>query len=159
MAARAREYGIPTRNNRQPKPPRHEFTSAPQVLRPALSNSYALRRLRVFIQAVRYPTLIEACQVHGISPATLTTQLKRLEEDLGGPLLIRAGRGRQLKLTALGQEVVHAVENWAHTLADQPRETWHRATVATGPRRSAKPGLAPLTPREWTASPSSCGPR
>ncbi|WP_369124180.1 LysR family transcriptional regulator [Streptomyces sp. ActVer] len=64
----------------------------------------------------------------GCASATLTIQLKRLEEDLGGPLLIRAGRGRKLELTALGQEAVRAVESWAHTLADQPRQTWHRAT-------------------------------
>ncbi|MGI5346745.1 helix-turn-helix domain-containing protein [Streptomyces sp. CA-250714] len=54
------------------------------MLRPALGNSYALRQLRVFFQVVRYPTLTEACQTHGITPATLTTRLKRLEEDLGG---------------------------------------------------------------------------
>ncbi|MFE5593071.1 LysR family transcriptional regulator [Streptomyces sp. NPDC056549] len=129
VGSRARELGIPLRNIRQPRAPRQEFASAPEVLRPTLGNSYAIRRLRVFIQVVRYPTLIEACQTHGISPATLTTQLKRLEDDLGGTLLIRAGRGRQLELTALGQEVVQAVGCWAHTLADQPRETWDRATV------------------------------
>ncbi|MET9428902.1 LysR family transcriptional regulator [Streptomyces sp. NPDC003036] len=41
-------------------------------------------------------------------PSTLTQpqQLKRLEADLGGPLLIRAGRGRQLELTTLGRQVV-----------------------------------------------------
>ncbi|QID34293.1 LysR family transcriptional regulator [Streptomyces albus] len=138
VGARAREYGIPTQNNRQPKSPRQEFTSAPEVLRPALGNSYALRRLRVFIQGIRYPTLIEACQTHGIRPPTLTTQLKRLEEDLGGPLLIRAGRGRQLELTALGHEVVRAVENWAHTLADQSRETWDRATVRHSHQKKRK---------------------
>ncbi len=55
VAARAREYGIPTRNNRQPKAPRQEFASAPEVLRSALGNSYAIRRLRVFIQVVREP--------------------------------------------------------------------------------------------------------
>jgi hypothetical protein len=149
VAARSRECGIPIRNNRQPKAPRQEFASAPEVLRPALGNSYAIRRLRVFIQAARYPTLTEACQTHGINPATLTTQLRRLEEDLGGTLLIRAGRGRKLELTALGQEVVRAVEQWAHTLADQPRQTWDRATVrrphkkkrAPRPRPADAPGV------------------
>lgn len=135
-------------HNRQPRAPRQEFTSAPEVPRPTLGNSYAIRRLRVFIQVVRYPTLTEACQTHDINPATLTTQLKRLEDDLGGPLLIRAGRGRQLELTALGQEVVQAGGRWAHTLADQPRETWFRASV---PRRYKKKHNP-----EWTDSPSSC---
>ncbi|MEW1661100.1 LysR family transcriptional regulator [Streptomyces sp. NPDC093707] len=143
IASRVREHGIAIRNNRQPKAPRQEFASAPAVLRPALGNSYALRRLRVFIQVVRYPTLTEACQTHGITPATLTTQLKRLEEDLGGPLLIRAGRGRQLELTALGQDVVQAVQSWARTLADQPRETWDRATVRRPHKEKRKPRPRP----------------
>ncbi len=97
------------------------------MIQPTLGSSYAIRRLRLFIQAVRYPTLIEACQTHGIHPSTLTMQLKRLETDLGGPLLIRASRGRQLTLTRLGRDVVEAVEVWAHTLAEHPRETWARS--------------------------------
>ncbi|MGW0538180.1 LysR family transcriptional regulator [Streptomyces sp. NPDC003032] len=143
VAARVREHGIATRNNRQPKTPRQEFATAPEVLRPALGNSYALRRLRVFIQVVRYPTLTGACQTHGISPATLTMRLKRLEEDIGGPLLIRAGRGRQVELTPLGQEVVQAVEQWAHSLADRPRETWDRATVRRPYKERHKPRRRP----------------
>ncbi|MGQ5596493.1 helix-turn-helix domain-containing protein [Streptomyces sp. ESR1.13] len=127
VGARARVYGIETQNNRQPRCPQHDFTSAPEVIQPTLGSSYAIRRLRLFIQAVRYPTLIEACQTHGIHPSTLTMQLKRLETDLGGPLLIRASRGRQLTLTRLGRDVVEAVEVWAHTLAEHPRETWARS--------------------------------
>ncbi|WP_078992528.1 LysR family transcriptional regulator [Streptomyces sp. MMG1121] len=86
-----------------------------------------------------YPTLTEACQTHGLNPATLTMQLKRLEEDLGGPLLLRASRGRKLELTALGREVVQAVESWACTLADLPRETWDRATVRRPHKKKRKP--------------------
>lgn len=142
VAHRAREYGIPTNTNRQPRCPQYDFTSAPQVIRPTLGNSYALRRLRVFIQVVRHPTLTEACHTHGIHPSTLTAQLKRLETDLGGPLLIRAGRGRRLELTDLGREVVLAVEEWAQTLAGQPRETWDRSAVRRPPpgrkRRTAQ---------------------
>lgn len=139
VSARVRECGIPTRNNRQPNVPQQEFATAPPVLRPALGNSYPIRRLRVFIQVVRYSTLTEACQTHGIELPTLTQQLQRLEEDLGGPLLIRTGRGRQTELTALGQKVVQAVEQWAHTLADRPRETLDRATVRRPHKKKRKP--------------------
>ncbi|MEV5989067.1 LysR family transcriptional regulator [Streptomyces sp. NPDC052051] len=90
------------------------------MIRPTLGNSYALRCLRVFIQVVRYPTLGEACQTHGIHPSTLTQQLKRLEADLGGPLPIRAGRGCRLETTDLGKRVDQAVADWAHTSAEQP---------------------------------------
>ncbi|MER7513970.1 LysR family transcriptional regulator [Streptomyces lavendulae] len=153
VGIRARELGISLRNNRQRRAPRREFTSAPEVLRPTLDNSYGIRRLRVFIQVVRYPTLTEACQTHGINPAPLTAQLKRLEDDLGGPLLIRAGRGRHLELTALGQEVVQAVGCWAHSLADQPRETGTTRAYAAGTRSSASPGPAPPTHQAWSAFP------
>lgn len=123
VGACARKMGIPVRKNRPPQAPQQSFALAPEILRPTLVNSYAIRRLRVFIQVIRYPTLTEACQTHGIPPPTLTSQLKRLEKDIGGPLLIRASRSRQLELTVLGNEVVKAVQNWAHTLADQPRDT------------------------------------
>ncbi|MEU6353130.1 LysR family transcriptional regulator [Streptomyces sp. NPDC047072] len=136
VAARARGHGIPVQNNRQPQQARYDFASAPAVIRPSLNNTYAIRRLRIFLQVVRYPTLGEACRTHGLSQGTVTQQLQRLESDLGGPLLIRAGRGRQLELTRLGREVVRAIEGWAHTLVDQPRETWQRSA----PRRSPTVG-------------------
>ncbi|MEV4998561.1 LysR family transcriptional regulator [Streptomyces niveus] len=133
VAARARDHGIPVCNNRQPRGARYDFASAPAVIQPSLNNTYAIRRLRIFLQVVRYPTLGEACRTHGISPGTLTQQLQRLETDLGGPLLIRAGRGRPLELTHLGKEVVRAVEDWTHTLVDQPRETWHQSAPRPSP--------------------------
>jgi len=129
VAGRARECGVATQSNRQPRCPQYVFASAPEVIRPVLGNSYAIRRLRAFVQVVQYPTLTQACQAHGLSAATLSMQLQRLETDLGGPLLIRAGRGRQLELTDLGRAVVQAVAAWAHTLEGQPRETWDRAAV------------------------------
>ncbi|MCC8340470.1 hypothetical protein LMJ38_31675 [Streptomyces sp. R1] len=55
VGARARAYGIATQNNRQPRCPQHDFTSAPEVIQPTLGSCYAIRRLRLFIQAVRYP--------------------------------------------------------------------------------------------------------
>ncbi|WP_328842653.1 LysR family transcriptional regulator [Streptomyces sp. NBC_00258] len=147
VGARVREYGIGTQNNRQPWYPQHDFTSAPEAIQPTLGNSYSICRLRLFIQVVRYSTLIEACQTHGIHPSTLTMQLKRLETDLGGPLLIRASRGRQLELTALGRDVVEAVEVWARTLAEQPRETWARSEwrppLPGRKRKSRHPAEAP----------------
>ncbi|MGW3240324.1 LysR family transcriptional regulator [Streptomyces olivaceus] len=38
----------------------------------------------------------------------------------------------------MGQEVVQAVELWAHTLADRPRETWDRATARRLPKKKRK---------------------
>ncbi|MFF9483118.1 LysR family transcriptional regulator [Streptomyces sp. NPDC014733] len=132
--------------------------SAPHVLRPALGNTYAIRRLRVFLQVARHPTLTEACQVHGIAAATLTNQLKRLEQDLGGPLLIRAGRGRHLEVTPLGRDVIEAIETWAHTLADSPRQTWDRAMRHRPPRTPRKPRPRPDDAPAPTPSPNSCSP-
>ncbi|MFF1666424.1 LysR family transcriptional regulator [Streptomyces sp. NPDC058258] len=142
VAARARGHGIPVGNNRQPRSARCDFASAPAVIQPSLNNTYGIRRLRIFLQVVRYPTLGEACRAHGISPGTLTQQLQRLETDLGGQLLIRAGRGRQLELTLHGEEVVRAVADWAKTLVDQPRKTWQQSSPRPSPaartRRKAR---------------------
>ena len=41
--------------------------------------------------------------------ATLVTAVGRLERELGGRLLIRAERGRPMRLTPLGAEVAAAV--------------------------------------------------
>ncbi|WP_413813261.1 helix-turn-helix domain-containing protein [Streptomyces sp. OE57] len=153
VAARARDHGLPVGNNRQPRGARYDFASAPAVIQPSLNNTYAIRRLRIFLQVVGYPTLLEACR---------TQQLQRLETDLGGPLLIRADRGRPLELTPLGQEVVRAVEDWAHTLVDQPRETWQQSAPGLHPPReqSERRGHGARTmPRTWTVSPPSCSPR
>ncbi|WP_179775807.1 LysR family transcriptional regulator [Amycolatopsis endophytica] len=45
----------------------------------------------------------------GLQPSPLSTQIKRLEHDLGGELLVRAERGRPMQLTPFGNKVAAAI--------------------------------------------------
>ncbi|MEU6943986.1 LysR family transcriptional regulator [Streptomyces sp. NPDC046316] len=81
---------------------------APAVLRKVLTSPYAWQRLDRFLEAVAYPTLSEGAEALGINQAALVTQINRLEQDLGQPLLERAERGRPMQLTPIGRKVVTA---------------------------------------------------
>jgi DNA-binding Xre family transcriptional regulator len=82
--------------------------AAPTLLRPALNDIHGWERLRRFAEAASYPTVTAAAAALGLKQAPLTIQIRRLERDLGGPLLERAERGRSMRLTALGRKVVAA---------------------------------------------------
>lgn len=59
--------------------------------------------LRTFLEVARRGTLPEAARVLGISPATASRRVQRLEESLGAPLFDRLPN--RLALTHLGQEL------------------------------------------------------
>jgi DNA-binding Xre family transcriptional regulator len=82
--------------------------AAPTLLRPALNDIHGWERLRRFAEASPYPTVTAAAAALGLKQAPLTIQIRRLERDLGGPLLERAERGRPMRLTALGRKIVAA---------------------------------------------------
>ena len=82
--------------------------AAPTLLRPALNDSHGWERLRRFAEVSTYPTITAATAALGLKQGPLTTQIHRLERDLGSQLLQRAERGRPMRLTALGTQVVAA---------------------------------------------------
>ncbi|MFZ3595748.1 TniQ family protein [Streptomyces sp. BH104] len=86
-----------------------EAEALPAVLRRALTGPFARQRLSRFLAAHTYPTLTEAARGLGIHPSALVAQINRLEADLGQPLFERAERGRAMKLTRFGKQVVAAV--------------------------------------------------
>ncbi|WP_412104381.1 helix-turn-helix domain-containing protein [Streptomyces europaeiscabiei] len=45
--------------------------------------------MRTFIQVAGYHSIRDACTALGMSQHTVTNHLLRLEEELGGPLLVR----------------------------------------------------------------------
>ncbi|MDG9728786.1 helix-turn-helix domain-containing protein [Streptomyces sp. DH41] len=96
---------------------REQATRTPDILRGALSSSYGHQRLERFVAAVSYPTIGEAARALGTTQPTLTTQIIRLERDLGRPLLERAERGRGMKLTPFGRRVVDAAQSAASARA------------------------------------------
>jgi DNA-binding transcriptional LysR family regulator len=74
--------------------------------------------LRTFVAFVDGGSLARASAVVGRSASAVTAQMQRLEEMVGEPLLVTAGRGRAL--SPAGQEfVVHA-----RRILDANREAW-----------------------------------
>jgi len=63
-----------------------------------------LRALRYFIEVVRQNGFTRAAETLHVTQPTISKMVKALEDELGGPLLLREGRGVQL--TDAGQ-VVH----------------------------------------------------
>src|SRR5713226_3189183 len=87
-----------------------QATDLPAPIRKALTSPYAWQRLNRFAAAIRYRTLSEAAEHLGFTQSTLVIQINRLEQDIGGPLLERAGRGRPMSPTALGEQVLAALQ-------------------------------------------------
>lgn len=81
----------------------------PAEIRKALTSPYAWQRLHRFAAAARYRTLREAAEHLGITQSALVTQISRLERDIGGSLLERAERGRPMRPTPLGEQVIAAL--------------------------------------------------
>ncbi|CAL8975662.1 HTH-type transcriptional regulator CysB [Rhodoplanes serenus] len=59
--------------------------------------------LRTFVAFVDSGTLARAAAAVGRSPSAVTAQMRRLEEQVGEPLMVAAGRGRAL--TPVGEEL------------------------------------------------------
>ncbi|RKT84576.1 regulatory helix-turn-helix protein, lysR family [Saccharopolyspora antimicrobica] len=114
MARWAKTHDIPLRSrggasHDQIRRTQQEAAAAPEILRPALVGHGAWERLERFAAASSYRTITEAARTLGLRQSPLTTQINRLEHDLGGSLLERAERGRPMRLTQLGRDVVAAV--------------------------------------------------
>ncbi|MGW1659085.1 helix-turn-helix domain-containing protein [Streptomyces atratus] len=63
----------------------------PALLRPAAGTKGGQRSLRRFLEAVRYPTLTAFARDAGLDPGTVTLQIRKLEQDLDGELLVPGG--------------------------------------------------------------------
>ena len=62
-----------------------------------------LRALRYFVEVVRANGFTRAAEHLHVTQPTISKMVKQLEDELGGPLLLREGRGVQL--TDAGQVV------------------------------------------------------
>ncbi|WSB48922.1 TniQ family protein [Streptomyces cellulosae] len=89
-----------------------QATDAPAILRAALTSPNTRQRLERFAAALPYPTVTEAARALGIHQSTLTTQINRLEKDLGRPLIERAERGRRMRPTPFGRKVAAAAKRF-----------------------------------------------
>ena len=110
----AHSLGIPIRGGGGPCHQKNlyaidEAMAAPAILRPALQEKGGWQRLHRLAAVAAHATIWAAEDALGLKQSVLTHQIKRLEHDLGGQLLIRARRGRPMKLTPFGAEVVSAI--------------------------------------------------
>ncbi|WP_307844647.1 LysR family transcriptional regulator [Actinospica acidithermotolerans] len=117
MARWARTHGIPLRprGGASHHNAMHGVDAAPEILWPLLHGEYALERLRRFAAVSAYDTLTAAAATLGTTQSALTSQITRLERDLGEPLLVRAERGSAMQLTETGHAVLAAL----HQLDDR----------------------------------------
>jgi hypothetical protein len=81
----------------------------PRIIQQALTGTGAWERLRRFHNAMNYPTLSQAAEASGVRQSVLTTQIGRLERDVGAELYIRAVRGQPMQLTHQGCILVTAL--------------------------------------------------
>ncbi|MEU9452889.1 TniQ family protein [Streptomyces sp. NPDC048277] len=114
MARWAHTHNIPLRprggaSHSQALRAAEQASTAPHILRPALGGQGARERLSRFAAASAYPSLGAAASGLGLNTFALVAQINRIERELGGPLLARAERGRPMKLTSLGRNVLRAV--------------------------------------------------
>ncbi|MEU3078539.1 TniQ family protein [Streptomyces laurentii] len=114
MARWARHHQIPTRRGGAGHNPAlralADGVTAPSLLRRALERRGGREHLRNFAAAASYPNLGAAADALNVKRFTLVGQINRLEQDLGGPLLERAVRGRPMRLTALGRRAKRAID-------------------------------------------------
>ncbi|WP_405814217.1 TniQ family protein [Streptomyces sp. NBC_01390] len=150
----AKHHNIPRQNNRHLSRPDLDVETIPALLRPVLSNNYQLRRLHTFLQVAGYRSLSEACAARGLPTHSVTMHLLRLEEEIGGPLLVRPTKNRPMEPTDLGHKVLAAALPLARQLglpaamaqaARSPVRTNHRrrprTTAAAAARLAGLPAL------------------
>jgi hypothetical protein len=83
--------------------------TACSLLEVELTTDSGWQRLQRFTQTLAYSTIASAAESIGASEGVLGKQIKRLEQDFGGPLLMRARRGLALRPTPLGAHIAEAV--------------------------------------------------
>ncbi len=86
--------------------------------------------LEAFVAIADFGSFQRAAEALSLSQAALSHRLKKIEEDLGGPLLIRSSR--EVSLTALGQSLLPDARRLLKELLDA------YASVRAGARRSAR---------------------
>jgi DNA-binding transcriptional LysR family regulator len=70
---------------------------------------YGQQRLLRFASLADHPSLRAAGEALGIGCSQLVDQVRLLEEDLGGKLIIRGRPHRPMHLTPLGEQVIAAI--------------------------------------------------
>lgn len=78
-----------------------------RILRPAITQVGGWKRLQRFAAAAHYPTMTIAAR--DLDAKNLSIQVARIEAELGLTLIVRAQRGRSMRLTHDGRRVIAAI--------------------------------------------------
>ncbi|WP_026355106.1 LysR family transcriptional regulator [Massilia niastensis] len=95
---------------------------------------------KLFIDAAELGSLSKVAEVHGTSQPHISRQMSALEEECGGRLLQRTGRG--VVLTELGQRIAPKVRAW---LASTDQLAYDIHTAAGKPIGLVRIGMLPST--------------
>jgi LysR family nitrogen assimilation transcriptional regulator len=95
---------------------------------------------KLFIDAVELGSLSKVAEVHGTSQPHISRQMSALEEECGGRLFQRTGRG--VVLTELGQRIAPKVRAW---LASTDQLAYDIHTAAGKPIGLVRIGMLPST--------------
>src|SRR5215475_1632791 len=95
---------------------------------------------RLFIDALELGSLSKVAVVHGTSQPHISRQITELEQECGGRLFQRTGRG--VVLTELGQRVAPKVRTW---LANTEQLATDIHTTAGKPIGKVRLGILPST--------------
>src|SRR3546814_12018719 len=116
-----------------------------------------LNQVSYFINLAETLNFTAAARLSGVSQPSLTRAIRRLEEELGGPLIYRDGKNS--RLTALGQDVEMEFKRIQVALRNvsTPSANW-----ALGRHRLRTIDIAPTSAKErrsGTGGVSTCGAR
>lgn len=106
--------------------------------------SVDLNQLGIFVEAVRAGSLSEAARRTGVPLATVSRQLRQLEEGLGTRLVERGRRG--IKTTPVGQRLFERAARGLELIAEGKRELLNAEGIAGRLRLSIPPAFEPW----WT---------
>lgn len=105
------------------------------------SSSWDLARLRLFVHVAHEGSLTKAASVAGIPQPAISRQMTKFEQECGGRLFLRTGRG--VVLSPLGLRILPRVQALLQDASNLADEVQQGAVVTTGDVRiGALPSLA-----------------
>lgn len=102
----------------------------------------SLATLRAFEAAARHQNLSQAARELNVTHAAISQHVRRLEEELGEPLLLRQGRG--MALTDAGRLLAESLGNGFATIADGVEQIRQR-----GQDRAVQISVTPAFASHW----------
>jgi hypothetical protein len=121
---------------------RFDIGDAPAVLLPALAGQCGWQRLQRFASALDYPSLLAAAAGMGIRVSSLGDQIRRIEGDLGAPLINRATSTHPMTPTSFGEDIARVVRSWGRASVNPRAKTATLSTDLAQPKQAVAPSGA-----------------